>query len=217
MALTLYELPPSPNSIKIRLALGLKGIECTRHTINPMDRAALVEVSGQPLAPVLVDSVAGEGGDRVVFDSFAIMRYLQANHRGQGPDLYSADRDAIRVIEDWESYARNELGQVIGMIFGQAFAPASDPAVIAEANRLLNERALRVEETLAGQDYLCGEAPNAADLSVAPFLLYGTLDPADFAQAEGFASIQAFFAAHLKLGEAPKTRAWIARVMAHDV
>ena len=92
MALTLYELPPSPNSIKIRLALGLKQIECERKVINPMDRATLVEVSGQPLAPVLVDS--GPERDRVVFDSFAIMRYLDANHRDQGPRLYSADRDA---------------------------------------------------------------------------------------------------------------------------
>lgn len=216
MALTLYELPPSPNSIKIRLALGLKQIECERVTINPMDRATLVEVSGQPLAPVLVDGASD--GDRVVFDSFAIMRYLDANHRDQGPRLYSSDRDTIRTIEDWEVYARSSLGEVIGMIFGQAFAPATDPAVIERANVLLNERVARVEEALSSSDYLCGDAPNAADLTAAPFLLYGTLDPADYsAEAEGFASIQAFFANHLKLGEAPKTRAWIARVMELDV
>ena len=216
MALTLYELPPSPNSIKIRLALGLKQIECERVTINPMDRATLVEVSGQPLAPVLVDGTSD--GDRVVFDSFAIMRYLDANHRDQGPRLYSSDRDTIRTIEDWEVYARSSLGEVIGMIFGQAFAPATDPAVIERANVLLNERVARVEEALSSSDYLCGDAPNAADLTAAPFLLYGTLDPGDYsAEAEGFASIQAFFANHLKLGEAPRTRAWIARVMELDV
>tara|TARA_R110002072_G_scaffold80451_2_gene184910 strand:+ start:129 stop:785 length:657 start_codon:yes stop_codon:yes gene_type:complete len=216
MALTLYELPPSPNSIKIRLALGLKQIPCELKTIDPMDRTTLVKVSAQPLAPVLVDSTSD--GDRVVFDSFAIMRYLDANHREQGPRLYSADRDAIRVIEDWETYARNSLGEVIGMIFGQAFAPESDPAVIARANVLLNERAARVEAALATNDYLCGAAPNAADLTAAPFLLYGTLDRAKFSgAAEGFASIQAFFADNLKLGEAPKTRAWIARVMELDV
>jgi len=218
MALTLHELPPSPNSIKIRLALGLKKIACELQTIDPTDptRASVVEVSGQPLAPVLVDSTSD--GDRVVFDSFAIMRYLDANFREQGPRLYSTDRDAIRAIEDWEGYARNSLGEVIGMIFGQAFAPESDPAVIARANVLLNERVARVEEALSQSDYLCGDAPNAADLTAAPFLLYGTLDPNEFsAGAEGFASIQAFFANNLKLGEAPKTRAWIARVMALDV
>jgi glutathione S-transferase len=217
MALTLYELPPSPNSIKIRLALGLKQIECERKTISPMDRSTLVEVSGQPLAPVLVDGDS-EGGGRVVFDSFAIMRYLDANNRDQGPRLYSADREAIRAIEDWESYARNSLGEVIGMIFGQAFAPEKDPSVIERANVLLNERVVRVEEALGDSDYLTGDAPNAADLTAAPFLLYGTLDPANHSgEGEGFASIQAFFANHLRLGEAPKTRAWIARVMELDV
>lgn len=215
MALTLYELPPSPNSIKIRLALGLLGIECERKTINPMDRSTLVEVSGQPLAPVLVDHASC--GDRIVFDSFAIMRYLDANHRGQGPRLYSTDRDAIRTIEDWEVYARNSLGEVIGMIFGQAFADETDPQVIERANALLNQRVARVEAALASQDYLCGDAPTAADLTAAPFLLYGTLDPARYTEAEGFAAIQAFFANHLRLGEAPKTRAWIARVMELDV
>jgi len=217
MALTLHELPPSPNSIKIRLALGLKQIPCELRAIDPSDpaRASLVEVSGQPLAPVLVDHAAD--GDRVVFDSFAIMRYLDANYRETGPRLYSADRDAIRAIEDWETYARLSLGEVIGMIFGQAFAPESDPAVVERANVLLQERVGRVEEALAERDYLCGDAPNAADLTAAPFLLYGTLDPSQISEGDPFAGIQTFFANNLRLGEAPKTRAWIARVMALDV
>ena len=39
MSLTLYELPPSPNSIKVRSAHGRKGIACSRQSDNPADRA----------------------------------------------------------------------------------------------------------------------------------------------------------------------------------
>ena len=206
MSLTLYELPPSPNSIKVRLALGLKGIACARQTINPADRTRVVELSGQPLTPVLSDA------GKIVFDSYAILRYLDANFRDQGPRLYAPERDVIQAIEGWELFARCELGEVIGMIFGQFFAPSVDPAAISRANALLGERIAKVEDALASGPYLCGEEPNAADLTVAPFAHYGTLDVD--AVPEG--SIESFFAAHLHLPDAPRTRAWLAKVMALD-
>lgn len=206
MSLTLYELPPSPNSIKVRLALGLKGIECVRQAINPADRAEVVKLSGQPLTPVLTDA------GKVIYDSYAILRYLDANFRDQGPRLYSSERAAIQTIETWELFARCELGEVIGLIFGQLFAPSVDPAVITRANALFAERAAKLEAALDPGPYLCGAELNAADLTAAPFAYYGTLDPAQVPAG----SIEAFFAAHLRLPEAPRTRAWIERVMALD-
>lgn len=206
-ALTLYELPPSPNSIKVRLALGLKKIACERVAIDPRDRAQVVELSGQPLTPVLQDR------DRVVYDSFAIMRYLDANWLGE-PRLYSAERAQQQEIERWELFGRTQIGQCVGIIFDNAFAEAVDPKEIELANTWLAERVAKIEEALSGQDYLMGSAPNAADLTVVPFVSYSVLDPA--AQPDG--SIQKFFAEHFKLADGfPKTRAWIPRVLALDV
>jgi glutathione S-transferase len=204
--LTLYELPPSPNSIKVRLALGLKGIEHKRVMVNPMDRSVVVELSGQPLTPVLTD------GERVIYDSYAILRYLDANHP-DGPRLYSADRDEQKAIEEWELFGRVKLGEYVGVMFGQFFAPEKDPAAFKRANELLAKRAGKLEDALADQDFLLGERPTAADLTCAPFVSYGLLEAKE--HKEG--SIARFFAEHLRLPERfPRTRAWVARTMAFD-
>ncbi|MCA8924149.1 MAG: glutathione S-transferase family protein [Planctomycetes bacterium] len=208
MSYTLYQLSPSPNSIKVRLALGLKQIPCALQDTNPADRTALVALSGQSLTPVLTD------GDRVIYDSYAILRYLDANNPDAGPRLYSPERATHQAIERWELFARVELGEVVGMIFNQLFAPEVDPQAVAKANALLAERAQRLEEALDGQDFLVGSAPTAADLTCAPFASYGTLDAKD----HDAGTVAHFFASHLQLPQdLPCTRAWIARCMAFDV
>src|SRR5690606_33463900 len=142
----------------VRLALGLKGIPCRRVTVDPANRGPVVELSGQPLTPVLLD------GDRVVYDSYAILRYLDANYP-EGPRLFSPDRDTQRAIEAWELSARTEVSQFVTITFGQLFSPTKDPAELARANELLAEQGARFEEELADQSYLLGEQPTAADLT----------------------------------------------------
>lgn len=209
MSYTLYQLSPSPNSIKVRLALGLKQIPCELQDTNPADRTALVALSGQSLTPVLQD------GERVIYDSYAILRYLDANNPDHGPRLYSPERGVHQEIERWELFGRVELGEVVGIVFNQLFGPELDPQEIARANALAAERAQRLEDTLAdGREFLGGAAPTAADLTCAPFAYYGTLDPAQ--QVEG--TVEHYFATHLTLPERfAKTHAWIQRVMAFDV
>ena len=67
------------NNFKVRVALGFKGIDYRFETIDPADRAGLVELSGQPFSPVMTH------GDLVIFDSGAIMRYLEANFQDTPP------------------------------------------------------------------------------------------------------------------------------------
>ena len=50
-----WELPPSPNSTKIRMALRFKGLDFEARSIDPEDRSPLVELSGQELTPVIRD------------------------------------------------------------------------------------------------------------------------------------------------------------------
>lgn len=204
--LQLYDLAPSPNNIKVRLGLGFKGLPYEKIPVDPRDRRQLVELSGQPLTPVLVHRGA------VIFDSSAILRYLEANFR-KAPPLFAADRETMKSIESWEDRLRADLGEPIRLGFGQAFSPEPDLAVMERASQRLNELTAPIEELLARQPWLVGERLTAADVTVAPCIYYGamTTPPADYGP------IGRFFHAHLHLGQGrPRTRDWVARVMAYD-
>ncbi len=203
--LKLYDLAPSPNNVKVRLALAFKKIPYERIPVDPQDREALIKISGQPLAPVLVH------GDTVLFDSSAILRYLDANFRS-GPRLFSPEREGMKRIEEWEMFSRTQAAEPVRMVFSQLRAEPRDEASLRRANELINKAALRVEEALAKTPYLMGDAPNAADFSLAPLLHLGAL-PAD---AEVKSPFLALFRKSLDLKGAPRTGEWIARVMALD-
>ena len=69
------------NNFKVRVALGYKGIPYEFRTIDPSDRDEIHRLTGQFLTPVL------QHGDVVLFDSAAILRYLEANFRDT-PRIY---------------------------------------------------------------------------------------------------------------------------------
>jgi glutathione S-transferase len=158
----LFNLGPSPNSKKVRIALGLKGIPHEVVNIDPADRKSVVEVSGQPLTPVLTH------GDTVIFDSAAILRYLDANVKRE-PRLFSADYDQMKAIEGWESWTRAELAPGIGLLFGTFFAGGTDEAAIQKANGIVNAAGRHIEKSLKPGGYLTGDSPTAADVTAAAF------------------------------------------------
>jgi glutathione S-transferase len=203
-SLKMYDLAASPNSIKVRTALGYKKLAYERVAVDPANREALVKMSGQPLAPVLVH------GDTVVYDSYAITRYIDANFPGT-PRLYSADREAIKAIETWELFGRNEPGPAVSMMFGQLRLPAVEAEKVKRANEIMNRAASRVEETLSEREWLVGSAPTAADCAIATMLYMAVLPESALPGPVG-----AFFRKHLAIPGSPKTKAWIGRVMAWD-
>lgn len=202
--LKMYDLAASPNSIKVRVALGCRKIAYERIPVDPANREALVKISGQPLAPVLLH------GDTVVFDSYAITRYIDANFSGT-PRLYSADRETIKAIETWELFGRNEPGPAVSMMFGQLRLPAVEPEKVKRANEIINRAASRVEETLAEREWLVGGTPTAADCAIGTMLYMAALPENALPGPVG-----AFFRKHLAIAGSPKTKAWIGRVMAWD-
>jgi glutathione S-transferase len=204
--LQLYDLAPSPNNIKVRLGLGFKGIPYDKIPVDPRDRAKVVEISGQPLTPVLVH------GRTVIFDSSAILRYLEANFRST-PPLFAADRETMKAIETWEDRLRGELGEPIRLGFSQVLSREPDFAVMELASRRLSELTAPIEALLARQPWLVGERLTAADVAVAPCIYYGAMTTAP---AE-YGPIGQFFHAHLHLGDGrPRTRDWVNRVMGYD-
>jgi len=201
-----YELPPSPNTMKVRIALRYKDVPFEGILVDPANRAKMVELSGQPLTPILVR------GDTVIFDSSAILRYIDANLK-QGPRLFSANRDSMKAIEGWEAFSRQSLGQAIGPAFGQFFGGTADAAAFEASNTLMHEATARIESELVESDWLVGDTMTAADITCAPVVAYWAVPEAN-AKA---GSIAAFFRQHLNLGPGrERTREWIKRVMAFN-
>lgn len=203
--LKLYDLTPSPNNIKVRCALAFKKLPCERILVDPANREAVVKASTQPLTPVLLH------GDTVVFDSYAILRYLDANFP-ETPRLYSPDRATLKAIEAWELFARTDVGPGISAAFGQLRAETPDPDALKRANDMIGKGASRVEETLAKSAWLMGDAPTAADFTVGTMLFLGAVPEEAVKKVPAWG----FFRKHVTLERAPKTIDWIGRVMEYD-
>lgn len=206
--ITMWNLPPSPNNMKVRVALNYKGLDFDRVDVGFEDRDAVVEASGQPLTPVI------KHGNTVVYDSRAILRYLDTNFRDT-PRLLVGDRPAMLELERAEAYAREVVSPPIGIIFGELTSGGEpDVAACAEASRRLNEATAPYEEALQDREFLMGDHITLADVTAAPFVWYGMvpdeLGGADNPFMQGFIDLY-------KLGDGrDKTREWAQRVMAYD-
>jgi len=201
--LKLLTLPPSPYNAKVRMALKLKGLDFETVEFGFEERDEVVKQSGQPLTPVLID------GDRTVYDSFGILRYLDANF--SGPPLFSVTKEGQREIQDWENYGK-ELGTALGLVAGQAFRDEVDDEATERSKALYLELPARVEAALEHQPYLTGDQPNAADLSVAPFFQYAIATTEEYPEG-----MLRFVVERVNLdAKYPRTRAWAQRVLAID-
>ncbi len=209
--LRLHELTASPNSVKVRIALAYKGLEYDRDVVKldsfPGDRSSVVSLSRQPRLPVL------QHGETVIFDSGAILRYLEANFPDTAP-IFTEDHAALGEIEGWEVFARTQLGEAIGMVFGEAVSPEPNTEVVARASQMLDERTVAIEDELTDGGYLVGDHLTAADIACAAVLYLADL-PAEAATAEN--PVDTFFHQNLTVGEGrPQTIEWLRRVMAYD-
>ena len=148
------------NNFKVRAALGFKQIDYRFETIDPADRSDLIELSNQPFTPVM------SHGDTVMFDSAAIMRYLEANFPGT-PRLFSHDYAVMRSIEEWEAFGRVTLHEPLAIMVKQRIAGRSDEAETGRAAELFAVATARLEEALAAREWLAHTRITAADITCA--------------------------------------------------
>jgi len=208
----LFEIPPSPNNIKVRVAMNFKGIPFERIPLThdasgkDLDRTAVIAATRQPLTP----SIEHEG--RTLFDSAAILRYLEANFPGT-PPLFSTDVDTLRAIENEERWARSELSAPFTKVIRMFFTGQVDDAAVEQANREFQAVTGRIETILERSPWLVGDAMTAADVTAAPYV-FGAMIPEQAAAAGGPV---AFLHENFQLGEGrERTRAWVGQVMAYD-
>ena len=149
------------NNMKVRVALGFKEIPYEFRTIDPADRTEVVRLSGQHLTPVLVH------GDRVLFDSAAILRYLEANFRDR-PPLFGTNRDEQWAIEDMELFARTTLAApMMEVVHHRVSGGTVDDAMQAQCAGAFAEAAATLMIALAGNEWLVGGRMSAADVTAA--------------------------------------------------
>ena len=149
------------NNVKVRIALGYKGLDYTFHRIDPADRSGIRRLSGQHLTPVMVH------GDRVLFDSAAILRYLEANFP-ETPRLFGETQAEQWAIEDEELFARAVLAAPMMEVIHRRVA--GDPCNAAEYERCriaYRDAIERLAERLDGRHWLVGGKMSAADITAA--------------------------------------------------
>jgi glutathione S-transferase len=197
--LLLYRAPFSTNVERVALALAHKGLDVESAVISYEDRSPVLEVSGQPLVPVLVD------GDEVIADSTRIMRHLEERH--PDPPLFPRDparRAELDVFLEWFNEVWKRAPNTIEEELERA-DPDHDRVAFHGARMRASLDVF--EELLDGRNHLFGDF-SAADCAAFPFLKYGKLrDPAD---DELFHRI---LGDHLRLdGGHPRVSDWIDRV-----
>jgi len=164
----LYAFPLSPFSAKARIALAEKGLDCEIVDV-PTSRAGIVSKPAELLAinprgqvPVLVDGELG------LYDSTVILEYLE--DRFPAPPLYPRDvagRARCRQLEDaGDDATSGPMVALVAEIWRKSDPAARDAAKIADAKASLAALAERLERSLKGREYVCG------DFSVADVACY---------------------------------------------
>jgi glutathione S-transferase len=149
------------NNMKVRIALGFKQIPYEFRTIDPADRSEILRLSGQHLTPVMVH------GDCVLFDSAAILRYLEANFRDR-PSLFGTNRDEQWAIEDMESFARTTLATpMMEAVHHRVSGGTVDDEMQARCAGAFAEASATLMIALAGNEWLVGGRMSAADVTAA--------------------------------------------------
>jgi len=149
------------NNMKVRVALGFKEIPYEFRTIDPADRTEIVRLTGQHLTPVMVH------GDRVLFDSAAIMRYLETTFRDRPPLFGSSHREQWK-IEDLELFARAILAApMMEIVHHRVSGGKVDDEMQGRCSAAFADSASTLVETLEGREWLVGDRMSAADVTAA--------------------------------------------------
>src|SRR5919201_3421920 len=168
----LYRFRFSTNVERVTLALAYKGIDVESVWVDPDDRSLVERVSGQRLVPVLEDD------GRVVFDSTAILRYLEQTH--PEPALYPRDEPRRAEMELYVEWFNTVVKRPPNELERELSSNPPDAQRVADHAAAMQTNLDRHEALLAGRDYLFGDSFSAADCAAFPFLKYALArDPAD--------------------------------------
>jgi glutathione S-transferase len=189
MAVLLYDNPVSGNCYKVRLILGLLGIEFERRELSVVDHSERFEVLGGLSPSLNVPTVVLEDG-RPLAESNAILWYFADGTRYLPEDPY----ERAQVLQ-WMFFEQYKHEPAIAVVrFWVAISEDSPPAAEIEARRIAGRAALEaMERHLGNHEYFVGERFTIADIALYAYT--------HVAPEGGF-----------DLGPYPAVRAWLGRV-----
>lgn len=177
--LQLYSFP-TPNGVKVSIALEEMGIPYEAHTVTLSDAdvksPAFLSLNPNNKIPAIVDPNGPDGVPIGLFESGAILIYLAEK---SGKLMGNSAHDKAHVIQ-WLMFQMGGLGPMFGQLgFFSKFAGSEwedkrpQQRYLNEARRLLAV----VDAALEGKDWIAGDF-SIADIAIAPWLgaleFYGT-------------------------------------------
>ncbi|MEN8197360.1 MAG: glutathione S-transferase family protein, partial [Pseudomonadota bacterium] len=153
----LYGIPFSAYCAKVRIALRLKGI-AFREVPPPGGYRSAAYRAIVPTGTVPALDI----GDRVLFESDAIVEYLD-EIRAEPPLLPAAPADRAQA-RSAARYHDTRVEPVVRTLFPHVGASSADPAVFEAAVDLLGERLARLGEASPPAPFIAGPEMTAGDL-----------------------------------------------------
>lgn len=161
----LYHFEQCPYCEKARRTLRVLGMEYESHIIDPRDRSAVRELSGQPEAPVIAD------GDTVISDSDAIIEYLD-NHYGKDINVIPAspsERGEVKILNRFADDTWGDLNYRAQLELdteGNDLNDASRKAL----QETINRQASLLNDFFTSRTFAVGDSITIADIAISAFL-----------------------------------------------
>lgn len=203
--MTLYSMPSSGNSYKVRLLLALQGRDYL-HVPCEAGSPALAQAKADGKAPLGKMPVLHLPDDRVLNESNAILWYL-----GAGTDWVPADPFTQARMLAWMFFEQNRHEPVIAVraalrCYPERAAQATPErmaTLLDEGHKLL----ALMEDGLQEQDWFCGASPSLADIALYGYTCTadtrGGFDMARFPALQAWCARMAALPGHVSLEHQP--------------
>jgi glutathione S-transferase len=169
MAIEIYWGSGSPYSWRVLLALEYKRLAYDSHLLQFSKQEhkspQMLRMNPRGRVPVLRD------GDYVVFESLACLLYLDRKYPDYPLFGTSAEEAGtiMRVICEYQAYAEHYVTQIVSAVFLDQLDQQAEE--VTRAMHIVGGEARTIEGRLSKSDWLVGEQPSAADLTVFPGIM----------------------------------------------
>jgi glutathione S-transferase len=169
MVIEVYWGSGSPYSWRVLLALEHKRLAYESHLLQFSKQEhkspQMLRMNPRGRVPVLKD------GDYVVFESLACLLYLDRKCP-EYPLFGSSAEEAgtiMRVICEYQAYAEQHVTQIVSAVFLDQLDQQAEE--VTRAMHIVGGEARTIEARLSKSEWLVGEQPSAADMTVFPGIM----------------------------------------------
>ena len=166
MTIDVYWGSGSPYSWRVLLALEHKGLPYTSHVLQiamqEHKSPHMLALNPRGRVPTLKD------GDYVVFESLAILYYLERKYPAKPLFGASAEEGAVimRVCCEYQAYIEDHVMRIVRAVLLRRGDPNSDE--VTHSMHMAAGEARTIEMRLSKGDWIVGDNPGAADYVIYP-------------------------------------------------